>query len=370
MKQFLCFFFVLLFALPLALADHNCALKYDAPFYSGPGYSYPCEFGQVSASTAITIHAVITSDSYEQWAHVSFSDGKGNLCMAYTPMAYVQVYDPASTASLDTESMNGIPMKISGTTTVSYGPDSSYAARSARLQDGDTVYVVKNEGSYALIDYYQGSSRMRGYVPAASVRIETPKPTPKYRAGDVITLGHYEQDGDFSNGPEPIEWIVLEYYDQGIAVVISKYVLDGMPANYDYVDITWETSNIRNWLNGMFFETAFSTEEQKLIIRSLTWPYPNPYFDKDPGEPVNDYVRLATLNDAKEMFYTNKDRMCTATSYASSKGVKYQATWWLCAPCRSQKGFAGVDKYGAINYDGYHGDSVQGVRPMMNIRLD
>ena len=29
-------------------------------------------------------------------------------------------------------------------------------------------------------------------------------------AGNIVTLGRWEQDGNVGNGPEPIEWIILE----------------------------------------------------------------------------------------------------------------------------------------------------------------
>ena len=43
-----------------------------------------------------------------------------------------------------------------------------------------------------------------------------------------ITVGHYEQDADPSNGAEPIEWIVLENSGK-TAMLISKYGLDAKP---------------------------------------------------------------------------------------------------------------------------------------------
>lgn len=33
------------------------------------------------------------------------------------------------------------------------------------------------------------------------------------KAGTIVSIGNYEQDNDFKNGKEPIEWIVLEVRD-------------------------------------------------------------------------------------------------------------------------------------------------------------
>ena len=43
-------------------------------------------------------------------------------------------------------------------------------------------------------------------------------------AGDTILFGTYEQDNDPDNGPEPIEWIVLEVDEANHRLwVVSRY---------------------------------------------------------------------------------------------------------------------------------------------------
>ena len=86
------------------------------------------------------------------------------------------------------------------------------------------------------------------------------------KAGDTILYGHYEQDGNLSNGKEPIEWIVLNV-ENGRALVISKYVLD--VCRYyidDYPDVcntiyVWGNSNLRYYMNNDFKNAAFTPEE-------------------------------------------------------------------------------------------------------------
>ena len=45
------------------------------------------------------------------------------------------------------------------------------------------------------------------------------------KAGDHIFFGHYEQDNDLNNGPEPIEWRILEVKGDKI-LLLSEYILD------------------------------------------------------------------------------------------------------------------------------------------------
>jgi hypothetical protein len=85
--------------------------------------------------------------------------------------------------------------------------------------------------------------------------------------GDIVTFGHYEQDNDTSNGQEVIEWIVLEVDEANHRLwVVSRYGLDAQPYNAEAAEVTWQTCTLREWLNGTFFETAFTPEEQVAVL--------------------------------------------------------------------------------------------------------
>ncbi len=62
--------------------------------------------------------------------------------------------------------------------------------------------------------------------------------------GDTVFFGHYEQDYDTSNGPEPSEWLILDIRD-GEALLVSRYALDFQPYHLSLKDallntqITW-----------------------------------------------------------------------------------------------------------------------------------
>ncbi len=82
-----------------------------------------------------------------------------------------------------------------------------------------------------------------------------------------IVFGHYEQDADESNGPEPIEWEVLE--DNGDSMLlVSRYILDVQPYDTEG-DVTWESCSLRRWLNNDFFNTAFTDEEQSKVQMTI-----------------------------------------------------------------------------------------------------
>ena len=88
-------------------------------------------------------------------------------------------------------------------------------------------------------------------------------------AGSLVTFGHYEQDMNTENGPEEIQWIVLDT-DGDRVFLLSKYGLDVMPYNQTKKEMTWEACTLRQWLNGEFLQYAFSTREQNAIQMTAT----------------------------------------------------------------------------------------------------
>ena len=100
------------------------------------------------------------------------------------------------------------------------------------------------------------------------------------QVGDIIEYGTFEQDGDTSNGEEPIEWMVLAEED-GKKLLLSRYILisvgDMMVFPGEGVNYTWAECGIRTYLNGDFFESAFNEEERELIAETelrTTWSDP------------------------------------------------------------------------------------------------
>ena len=62
-------------------------------------------------------------------------------------------------------------------------------------------------------------------------------------AGDVVLFGSYEQDNNPDNGPEEIEWIVLDVQN-GKAMLLSKYILDAGKYNEETKAVTWDTCTL------------------------------------------------------------------------------------------------------------------------------
>ena len=98
--------------------------------------------------------------------------------------------------------------------------------------------------------------------------------------GNVVTFGSYEQDANFANGKEPLEWDVIAQ-DGDRYLLITHYVIDGKKfddsssddtvqanENSTAAQITWAKSSIRQWLNNEFYATAFTKNDQALILQT------------------------------------------------------------------------------------------------------
>ena len=88
--------------------------------------------------------------------------------------------------------------------------------------------------------------------------------------GSSFFLGSYEQDGDDTDGSEPIEWIILEIQENR-ALLASRYALDCLPFHDAEEDVAWADCTLRAWLNEDFWNGAF-TEAEREIIRMTDVP--------------------------------------------------------------------------------------------------
>ncbi|MBP5332044.1 MAG: hypothetical protein J6Y89_09360 [Lachnospiraceae bacterium] len=213
-----------------------------------------------------------------------------------------------------------------------------------------------------------------------------------FKAGDIVTFGAYEQDGNKKNGKEPIEWIVLSN-DGSQAFLLSKYALDEkiIDDGEDF-DGTWATSDIRKWLNSDFMDEAFAEAEAYVIAQTEL-----------PDTGTTDKVFLLSYDETSKMeniFYKAMDRRCSPTAYARARGVwagssltpgpsyktrdgKYACYWWLRSGSNSEfylvsedGGFVKCECWGEELYTDHVDDDGEdiyaegfGVRPAIKVVL-
>lgn len=194
---------------------------------------------------------------------------------------------------------------------------------------------------------------------------------PEYKVGETIEFGNYPQDKDGTE--KPIEWIVMKNEGNQV-LLLSKYVLDAKPYNEEFEKVTWETSDIRKWLNNEFYTTAFNKTEKAKIQASLIKNEDNSEYGTSGGNDTEDKVFLLSEKEAETLFSNEEERIAKATEYAEKSGVyvnkEKAAWWWLRSPGDYGFSAAGVDDDGWVYRIGYNVDySSDGVRPALHLNL-
>ncbi len=210
--------------------------------------------------------------------------------------------------------------------------------------------------------------------------------------GDVVKFGAYEQDLNYTNGKEPIEWIVINKTKNSI-LLLSKYALDKLPYNIDFVDVTWETCTLRKWLNNNFIKSAFNKAERGLIKKTTNQNMDNVREGTIGGNKTKDKVFLLSEYDMINSDYGflnysseyDINRNCAFAWYKNKLGSGHKATeegeytcwWWLRSPGYTSRYATDVSIYGYVYLNGEQVastggglyDYAAGVRPAIYIKI-
>ena len=218
--------------------------------------------------------------------------------------------------------------------------------------------------------------------------------------GNVVRFGRYEQNNKPGNGPEEIEWIVLDVQDKK-SLLLSRYLIDNKPYNAEVGGVHWETCTLRAWLNKDFMNAAFTAEEQSAILTTYVdirerqvyseWKPihgKNPVYEINPisgrkyiyGPNTRDKLFLLSNDEVSELYFANdSDRMCAPTDYAIAQGAYTNSDykkdgrdtgwWWL----RQSNMYDGMSMFvscdGKPDWTVTYGDWI-GVRPAFWISLE
>ena len=240
-------------------------------------------------------------------------------------------------------------------------------------QDGSTVAIARDTWYYTTEDFdcvTNGGYCFRdgnvtdfrtGVRPCIQVRIpaadtaDTVGDLSSAQVGDLITIGRYEQDNDLDNGPETIQWRVLDKKD-GKLLVISDKALDYISYSYEWDQVeesVWATSCSRGWLNNYFMQTAFTPAEQARISLSDIHTDPSPGFDNDPGPDTQDYVFLLSAQETERYFPTAESRRVLLSDYVHPHNkIRINRQGWGTNATRihGDWGLRSPNKYGTFAY--------------------
>lgn len=207
------------------------------------------------------------------------------------------------------------------------------------------------------------------------------------QTGDRVTFGTYEQiDGQY--GDEDLEWLVLDKDEEGgRALLVTSDCIECMPFHSEKTDITWEDCSLRQWLNSVFLQEAFSKEEQDQILE--TDVETRTLEDSGEEEIVTSKDRVFLLSDeqARRYFEKKSDRTAGVSQAIREKleedadeesGLKPgvselsdAAFWWLRTPGDRGDCVQCVGAEGSLVTAGYLAVQANfGVRPALWVDLD
>ncbi len=86
---------------------------------------------------------------------------------------------------------------------------------------------------------------------------------PNAQPREIVLFGAYPQTATGADST-PIRWRVLQNAG-GALFLLSEYILDCKRYHGAFTEITWRDCDLRKWLNGEFFDTAFNAAERELI---------------------------------------------------------------------------------------------------------
>lgn len=178
---------------------------------------------------------------------------------------------------------------------------------------------------------------------------------------------------------EEISWIVIAQFEnkgEKYKELCTEKVIDCTPYNSWLARVTWETSSLRSWLNGEFYNAAFNQHERAKVTSCRKETPNSQFFGTKGGNSTVDKVWCMSYEEVIQYMPKEKNRTCKATDYAVSKGVLLNddknSSWWLRTPGPDHTYATFVDEFGIvdnmclINVD----NRKIGVRPVILVNCD
>lgn len=263
----------------------------------------------------------------------------------------------------------GIPKSIYDLKDVEeQGQTIQLAAIASTLIDG---YSMEENVAYEIINCFANAlgfsllqvSSTTGNLQSASVLQK------EVAEGEIIRFDNYY-------------WQVLDVESDKV-LILSDKVICNRKYHHSITSATWATCEIRNYLNGEFFDTL-GTQEKLSIIETIITTNNNPSYGTYGGNVSKDKVFLLSIEEALQYLgdnsqlsnLTNQSAYIDDSSNSSRVSVSSDnkpTSWWLRSPGnniyssdnKSNSYVARVCANGIIDVYGYFSGYELGVRPAM-----
>ena len=165
-----------------------------------------------------------------------------------------------------------------------------------------------------------------------------------------------------------------------MVLIVSDFILESRSYDSAAEIVTWDTSGIRSYLNGEFYENTFSADEKAQILETTLINDSSQWFSTPGGPNTTDKVFLLSLAEvikylgdsgqlSEPVFELwigdeyNSNRVCEGL--AGDGRTREASWWWLRSPGRLDDRVAIVADDGFIYVYGGPADSIAGIRPAL-----
>lgn len=203
--------------------------------------------------------------------------------------------------------------------------------------------------------------------------------------GDMLIFGRYPYEAD--GAVRPLVWQTMALDEENDRIlVLCRDIIDVRCYHEENRPVSWEKSDLRNWLTINFACTAFNEDEQENLINEydparletfdLLWDCEERIYQTTPiiMDPVfllhpDDLFALWPFDEEKGTFSKFEARM---TPYVMARypnmPVHFRDSWWLRATRRWEPHAFFLTRQGKIACTGVEKNCLCGVRPAMWLR--
>ena len=132
----------------------------------------------------------------------------------------------------------------------------------------------------------------------------------------------------------PVKWRILNITGTK-ALLLADRMPDTCPFHDKAVDVSWSGSLLRQWLNGEFYERAFTQAEKEAIEITDVINAPNYYFGTSCGPDTKDRVFILSESEVFSSslaedygFYPGDGLDDAARRFKSTLYAKCRGAWW------------------------------------------
>jgi hypothetical protein len=151
--------------------------------------------------------------------------------------------------------------------------------------------------------------------------------------GDIVHLGEIsftaynagkklQQSNDYG-------WLVLAVEGNKV-LLITENVIDKRPYSEKHVDVSWESSSIRKWLNTEFYELLPANIKDRIVETDIVNDE-NADYGTSGGNATKDRIFLLSADEAKSYFSSDDQRESNLEVRGDSENTAVWC-WWLRSP--------------------------------------